>query len=465
VQNDRQAGAQARDLDLDFHRDPRILNLVIDAMEDGLFTVDAAGRIVAWNGGAERITGYTSDEVVGTTCDFLQGPECSGFDSLDDLLAGEIDSMTISRECKVCASDGRELYLHGHLRTVVSGGRILGAVGTFQDLTGFVRTRERVELLENQVRDHTRLADLIGKSAAMQRVFRSIRLAAQSDVTTLISGPSGTGKELAARAIHAGSERRTQPFLAINCAAIPETLLESELFGHVRGSFTGAIRDKVGLFQSAAGGTLLLDEVGEISPLLQIKLLRVLQEREVRRVGDEVAQKIDVRLLTATNRDFGELLRSGRLREDFYYRVRVFEIAMPALCTRREDIPLLVEQFLAELSPKRQVGITRGAIKRLLEHSWPGNVRELRNAIEHALVVAGGGSITLLDLPPEIRDGAGEPVREPAPVELTPEQLAQRERVLAALAESGGNRTRAAQALGVSRVTLWKRMRRLGIGT
>ena len=457
-------------MDLDFRKDPSVLATVIDAMADGVFTVDRDGRIVAWSAGAERITGYRSEEVVGMRCDFLQSASCSGFDSLDDLLAGRIGSMTIRRDCKVCSRDGRELLLHGHLRAIAEGGDVLGAVGTFQDLTSFVRSNERIALLEGQVRDQTRLEDLIGKSAAMQSVFRSLRLAAQSDVTTLLTGASGTGKELAARAIHALSERRERPFLAINCAAIPEALLESELFGHVRGAFTGAVRDKIGLFQAASGGTLFLDEVGELTPQLQVKLLRALQEREVRRVGDEVAQKIDVRLVTATNRDLGELLAAGRIREDFYYRVRVFEIRMPALAERREDVPMLVERFATELRPagSPQPTISREALKRMLEYPWPGNVRELRNAVEHALVVSGGEGIGLFDLPPELREWRsparpGGVRRAAGEVELTPALRAQRDRIRDALAQANGNRTKAAERLGWSRVTLWKKMRRLGI--
>jgi DNA-binding NtrC family response regulator len=300
----------------------------------------------------------------------------------------------------------------------------------------------------------------------MQEVFRRLRLAAQSDVTVLLTGESGTGKELAARAIHAVSARQDHPFLGVNCAAIPETLLESELFGHVKGAFTGAVRDKIGVFQAAHGGTLFLDEVGDMSPLLQLKLLRVLQEREMQRVGDDRPLNVDVRLITATNKDLKHLLASGALREDFYYRIRVFEITLPPLREHREDIPLLVNHFVAELSRTRGKavkGIARDALQRMLDYSWPGNVRELKNAVEHAFVTVSGDRITLLDLPPELRSPPG-PRTGPRPeTMLTPDEHAERRRILDALQKTGGSRSEAARILGFSRVTLWKKMRRFGI--
>jgi two-component system, NtrC family, response regulator HydG len=317
------------------------------------------------------------------------------------------------------------------------------------------RSQDRVVQLEEQVRSRTAFDRLVGKSAPMQEVYRKLRLAAQSDVTVLLTGESGTGKELAASAIHSLGERRDKPFVAVNCSAIPEALLESELFGHVKGAFTGAIRDKVGLFQAADGGTLFLDEVGDMSPTLQVKVLRALQEREVRRVGDERLSKVDVRILAATNRDLPRLVAAEKLREDFYYRIRVFDIVLPPLRERREDIPLLVRRFLSEW--KAGHGIEPDAMRALMNHSWPGNVRELRNAIEHALVTATGSKIALANLPVDVREaGAAGKV-------LDPDEVADREQLLAALKEAGGNRTKAAAILGTSRVTVWKRMRRFGL--
>jgi PAS domain S-box-containing protein len=449
--------------ELDFRKNPQILASVVDAMADGLFTCDAAGNFVSWSDGAARITGYGAEEVVGKPCRVLEGPNCKGFSTVHEILARpEPPEGICHQECKFLAKDGRELYLHGNVRVITDeAGSVRGAVGTFTDLTSFILANERITLLEEQARSRDSFGSLIGRSAPMQEIFRRLRLAAQSDVTVLITGESGTGKELAARAIHDLSARRDHPFVAVNCAALPETLLESELFGHLKGAFTGADRDKTGVFQAAHGGTLFLDEIGDVSPLLQLKLLRALQEREVRRLGDPRAIKVDVRLLTATNRDLEGLRAAGTLREDFYYRIRVYEIAMPPLRQRREDIPLLVDHLIEEFArthKKRVRGITREALQRLLDHPWPGNVRELRNAIEYAFVAVGGDRITLLDLPPELRRGGARPQAGPA---LTPDQEAERRRIQRALEQTRGNRTAAARTLGISRVALWKKMRRL----
>ena len=457
-------------MDLDFRRDPSILSTIVDEMADGVFTVDASGRIVAWSRGAERITGYTSQEVVGQSCRLFEGAHCKGFAVLTELLQGSCGSTTgtCHQECKLSAKDGREISIHGSVRLILDpNGQVAGAVCNFSDLTPFLQANERIALLEEQTRNRDAFGKLVGASAPMQEVFRRIRLAAHSDVTVFVSGESGTGKELAAGAIHSLSNRKERPFLALNCSAIPETLLESELFGHVKGAFTGADREKTGLFQAADGGTLFLDEIGDVSPLLQLKLLRVLQEREVRRVGAETATRVNVRLITATNKNLKELVATGTFREDFYYRIHVFEIRLPPLRERREDLPLLVRHFIDQLSREyhRPVrGIARDALQSLMDYDWPGNVRELRNALEHAFVTVGGDTITLLDLPIEIRQRPSMTNRfEPTAPTLSPQDEADRLRILEALAQTGGNRTEAARLLGTSRVTLWKKIRKYAI--
>jgi two-component system, NtrC family, response regulator HydG len=321
-------------------------------------------------------------------------------------------------------------------------------------------SEERRLLAEETARGRNSFGKLVGKSEPMQEVYRRIRLAAQSDVTVLVTGESGTGKELAASAIHSLGNRQGGPFVAVNCSAIPEALMESELFGHVKGAFTGAVRDKTGLFQAADGGTLFLDEVGDMSPALQVKVLRALQEREVRRVGDDRVSKVDVRVVTATNRDMARLVAAGKMREDFYYRIRVFDIAMPPLRDRRDDIPLLVSHFLAALSTskgKTLQGVAPLALRALMSYDWPGNVRELYNSVEHATVLASGDTVTLMDLPLEVREfgdvDGGQEHRE--------DEMGRR--VRDALIQAGGSRAKAAKILGVSRVTLWKWMTRLGM--
>ncbi len=465
-------------MELDFQKDPGILSTIVDAMADGLFTVNAQGHFVGWNQGAARITGYTADEIRGQPCRILEGPDCKGFGTLAEMLGTASPTMSgiCNQECKLQAKDGRGIFIHGNLRMLFDeAGNTVGAVGSFSDVTSLIRANERIALLEEQTRAFDRFERLVGSSPPMQEVFRRLRLAAGSDVSVFLSGESGTGKELAARAIHTQSDRHEQPFVAVNCSAIPETLLESELFGHIKGAFTGAVKDKIGLFQAADGGTLFLDEIGDVSPLLQLKLLRVIEEREIHRVGDERPHKVDVRIVTATNKDLKQLVASGDFREDFYYRIHVFEIRLPPLRERREDVSLLVEHFIGELSKtfdKPVSGIAHDALQCLMQAPWPGNVRELRNAIEHAFVTVSGSTITLLDLPQEIRESsAGTRVRTargsspaPAPLaDLTPEQQDERTRIMAALNETGGNKTEAAKLLSTSRVTLWKKIRRYQI--
>jgi two-component system, NtrC family, response regulator HydG len=367
---------------------------------------------------------------------------------------------------RVLREDGRVRVLHSRGRVMRDvEGRAARMVGTCQDVTELQETEEALGRAQARLAEAlppsedrvTRLEErvgggferLVGKSEPMREVYRKLRLAARSDVTVLLTGESGTGKELAALAIHARSARASKPFVAVNCSAIPETLLESELFGHVKGAFTGAIRDRAGLFQEADGGTLFLDEIGDMSPALQVKVLRGLQEREVRRVGGDKATQVDVRVLAATHRDLAALVAEGKIREDFYYRVNVFDIPLPPLRERRGDIPLLVRHFLGE-------GTINGeAMRVLMNHDWPGNVRELRNAMEHAGVTAAGGTITAAHLPASLR--------KPAAAGLAPEERSERERVRQALAASGWNRTQAAARLGISRVTVWKKIRRFGL--
>lgn len=442
---------------------------MIDAMGDGVFTVNAEGHIVAWSTGAVRIAGYAGDEVIGKSCHILEGQNCKGFNKLTEFLENPTPYPwgICNQECKVLSRDGRELYLYGNVSVLRDErGTVVGAVGTFTDLTSFILAKEKIQVLEEQARSRESFQQMVGRSGVMQEVFRRVRLAAQGDVPVLLTGESGTGKELAARAIHALSARKDKPFFAINCSAIPETLIESELFGHVKGAFTGAIRDKVGVFQAAEGGTLFLDEIGDTSPLLQLKLLRVLQESEIRRVGDEKNIKVDVRLVTATNKDLRHLLTTGAVREDFFYRIRVFEITLPALRERREDLPLLVSHFLAEGAKvyRRSIKeISQDGMQQMLKYAWPGNVRELRNAVEHAFVTAEGDCLSVLDLPPEIRTIVSPSPAASIKEALTPEQQAERQRILDALRETRGSKTKAARLLGYSRVTLWKKLQQFGL--
>jgi transcriptional regulator with PAS, ATPase and Fis domain len=313
--------------------------------------------------------------------------------------------------------------------------------------------------------EYEMLQGILARSSKMKRLLRLITKIAATESTVLLTGESGTGKELVARAIHYESARASRAFVPVNCAAIPETLFESELFGHVRGAFTGATGMKKGLFEQAEGGTLFLDEVAEIPPLIQVKLLRALQEKEIRRIGDDSAIRVDVRVIAATNTDVNKALESGQLRDDLYYRLNVFRIDLPSLRERREDIPLLARYFLERYSRRQGkdvTGFSKEAQLFLLQHDYPGNVRELENAIERAVTLSEGGIITEKELPPEmVRLRMLKPGREGLPgysPDWTLGEL-EREHIRAALDRHRGNVSKTASSLGISRSTLWRKMR------
>jgi two-component system, NtrC family, response regulator PilR len=327
--------------------------------------------------------------------------------------------------------------------------------------------------LREQVSGRHRLASLIGKSAAMQRVYHLIERVSPTRTNVLITGESGTGKELVARALHTEGNRAGAPFVAVNCGAIPDELMESELFGHVKGAFTGAATDKPGLFQEAHGGTLFLDEIGELSLSLQVKLLRALQERRIKRVGDTREAEVDVRVVAATNRDLEDEIQRGAFREDLYYRLNVIEIRIPPLRQRREDLPLLIDHFLRRFGNEQgrhYSGLSRDALRRLQDHDFPGNVRELENILEHAATLAIGEELALDDLPP-LRQSAKPATPETGQVDIPDEGIAldrvlydyERRIIERALDKAGGVRTRAAQLLGISFRSLRYRLAKLGL--
>jgi two-component system response regulator HydG len=311
---------------------------------------------------------------------------------------------------------------------------------------------------------------IIGTSAPMQRLFEALALVAPTEATVLILGESGTGKELVAQAIHANSPRRDGPFITVNCAALPETLLESELFGHERGAFTGATERRLGRFELAHGGTIFLDEIGELTPAAQTRLLRVLQSQAFERVGGSNTLKVDVRVLAATNKDLEAAVRAGHFRDDLWYRLRVFPLTVPPLRQRRDDIPLLAEHFLkryAERHRRRLRGLTPRALDLLMRYEWPGNVRELEHTLERAVILARGEHLTPEEFPPSLRALAGPaediPSHEPAvPVGLSLKEV-ERELIRKTLEHTGGNRTKAAEILGISRATLHNKLKEYGL--
>jgi transcriptional regulator with PAS, ATPase and Fis domain len=348
--------------------------------------------------------------------------------------------------------------------------QIIGVVETVTDLTELIKARRKAEEAISRLGEIYRMDNIIGKSHAMQDVFTAIKAAAASDATVLVQGESGTGKELVAGAIHYNSDRSAGPLITVNCSALSESLLESELFGHVRGAYTGAHQHRAGRFEEAEGGTVFLDEIGELSPFIQVKLLRVLQEHEIERVGESKRRKINIRIIAATHKDLYSLVHEGKFRDDLYYRLKVFPILLPPLRTRREDVPLLVSHFIEKQNKKtakRIHGVSQAAMRILMDYSWPGNVRELENAIEHAFVVCNRDQIEPHDLPVEVRQ-----MRYPHRLETPAAQAGPRSyrkanitkaALLELLDECGWNKAEVARRIGISRTAVWKYMNKWDI--
>jgi len=453
--------------------DHRFAEQIIDAMAEGVFTLDSMGRITSWNRSMERITGYTDREAIGKKCSILSFSKCFQADCPCDfehcklIECGYVEL----KECLLRHKDGYDVPVIKNARLVKNEqGEMIGIVETLTDITDLKTARKKVEEVKRRLGEMYRFENIIGKSGPMQQVYEAIQAAASSRATVLIHGESGTGKELVAGAIHYSGSNSAGPMITVNCSALSESLLESELFGHVRGAFTGASRDRAGRFEEADGGTVFLDEIGEISPYIQIKLLRVLQEREIERVGESIKRPVDIRIIAATHQDLLQLVREERFREDLYYRLKVFPIHIPPLRDRKEDIPLLVDHFIAGLNQKtgkRIEACTPAAMRLLMDYSWPGNVRELENAVEHAFVLCNRNRIDARDLPLEIREVNSGFRYGPKPfgqsiVCMSSSSLT-RNTLLELLGECGWNKAETARRLGVSRTAVWKYMKKWDI--
>ena len=429
---------------------------VVDTLQDGLMVVDAAGTIVAMNPAAEKLTGYNAEELIGRNCGVLN---CTGCQVLGQKKGQPFCSLFATRavrekQCLITNKAQRAVHVMKNATVLKDDDdKIIGAVEMFTDQSELVHKQMEVDSLRKTYHLEEGFHGMIGRSNAIQRVFDLVESVAPTAAPVMILGQSGTGKELVARAIHEVSPRNKEPFIKVNCAALNESLLESELFGHEKGSFTGAERLRIGRFEAAHGGTIFLDEIGDIPLSTQVKLLRVLEEREIERVGDHRPIKVDVRIVTATNKNLEKLIREGSFREDLYFRISVFPLSIPALKDRRDDIPVIVESFLA------QHGIHPRAMEKLLNYDWPGNVRELKNAIEYASVLCTGPFIEVQHLPPRIvlPPSGGTPPGKIA------DENGQRESFLKILRECDGNQSEAARRLGVSRVTVWNRIKKFAI--
>ncbi|MBC7359209.1 MAG: sigma 54-interacting transcriptional regulator [Desulfacinum sp.] len=455
--------------------DNSLYRAVVETMHDGLLVVDTGGRILAVNPAFEAMTGYSSSELVGRSCQVLN---CTGCEITSHLENGHWCTLfrrkTIRRRrCEIKAKDGRTLHVVKDATVLHDAhGRVAGAVETLNDISDVVAKEEEIRGLRVRLARGGYAHGMVGLSEPIRRLGELIDQVASSEAPVLIYGESGVGKELVARAIHEAGLRSKGPFIKVNCASLNESLLESELFGHVKGAFTGAIQSRIGRFEAASGGSIFLDEIGDISPVIQVKLLRVLEAREIERVGDHRTIPVDARIITATNKSLEELVRQGLFREDLYYRINVVPIVVPPLRERPEDIPLLAQAFIERIaarSGKSIQGLTREALDCLVRYAWPGNVRELLNAMEYAFVLCRGDLIGPEHLPARIVGGLAQacewspgPSLRAAGLKASRED-GERRAVIRALEEARGNRTRAAELLGISRVTLWKRMKKYGI--
>ncbi len=430
---------------------------ILESISDGVFTVDGEWRVTSFNRAAEKITGVPRGEAIGRLCsEVFRSSMCGADCALRRTL--KTGKSIIGKSAYIIDSNGNRIPIS--ISTAVlrdAGGEVIGGAETFRDLS-------EVETLREELEGKFRAGDLTSRSPLMQRVFEVLPAIAASPSTVLILGETGTGKELVARTIHSLSPRSKGPFVGINCGALPDTLLESELFGYKAGAFTDARRDKPGRFSMARGGTILLDEIGEISPALQVRLLRVLQERTFEALGSTRSETANVRVIVATNRDLAAQVRQGLFREDLYYRVNVVRVELPPLRRRKEDIPLLAEQFIARfnrLQKKSVRGIATEALSLLMAHDWPGNIRELENAIERAFILCDEGLIGIAHLPGELTSrGAmgGKPGGVRSAHDILDSQV-----IRSALERCGNNRLAAARELGIHKTTLYRRMKRLGI--
>ena len=438
------------------------LDKILDSLEDAVLIHDEKRRIYLFNRAAERITGYSREDVVGKDCHQVFSPTglCGSQCQFIDEPPGSTGRQ--ERDVRFVTRDGEDRLLKMAITPMdVGAGRPGQVIARMRDVT------ELTELRGELKRKHS-FRGMVGISRAMQEVFGTIREVSISDYPVVIVGESGAGKELVARAIHNESRRKGGPFVPINCGALPDHILESELFGHVRGAFTGAIRDRKGRFELADRGSLFLDEVGELSPAFQVKLLRVLQEKRFDRVGGERPVSVDVRIISATNRELRELMKEGSFREDLYYRLSVVPISLPPLRERLDDIPLLVKQILTDIRKESVRAIERVAgetMDLLMSYGWPGNVRELINALRFASVRCTEDEILPHHLPTEVRQSSGPvPPRDPAlqPLAVStnirrhPKDRLTLEAVETALVDAKGNKVRAAKLLGVGRATLYR---------
>ncbi len=431
------------------------LETILDSIADGVFTIDLNNNITSFNKAAERITGIAADQAIGQKCfDVFHSNICQGSCVLEKTLRTE--KQYIDLPVNIINNQGSTIPISVSTAVLKNKrGRIIGGVETFRDLSA-------IEQMRREIQGRYTFHDIVSKNHDIHNILSVLPEIAASGSTVLIQGPSGAGKELVARAIHNLSTRNDSPYIAVNCGALPDTLLESELFGYVKGAFTDAKKNKPGRFALAAGGTLFLDEIGDLSIALQIKLLRVLQEGEYEPLGSTKTVKARARIITATNKDLKELMAQGRFRDDLYYRLNVIKIELPPLAQRKEDIPLLVDHFIGRLNIKKGrkiTGVSRDVMQALLVYDFPGNIRELENIIEHGFVLCPDFIITLDHLPADFKKALHAVDRNPKHSKK-PLRRAEAEALKKVLDRHGGHRGKTARELGIDRSTLWRKMKK-----
>lgn len=431
------------------------LDAIFRSVKDAIITVDKELKIVAVNETALSICGLSREDIGKQISALTTGCDGACFKALSETINNKIPAEIYRLECRQGSRPGQVV--------TVSTSPLLDHHGTFSGAVIVVRDETRLADLERDINERRQFHKIVGASQKMQHVYSLIEDLADVQSTVLITGESGTGKELVAEALHFKGARSNKPLVKVNCSALSEGLLESELFGHVRGAFTGAVRDRTGRFERADGGTIFLDEIGDISQRIQLHLLRVLQEMEFERVGDSTPVRVDVRIIAATNQDLSAKVRGGEFREDLYYRLKVVEIIMPPLRERLEDIPLFVDHFINKFNKRlnRVVsGVSSGVSKIFMDYPWPGNVRELEHTLEHAVILCRQNIITVDHLPAQFRD-----LKKAE--RISGQDMAETElrEILSALEKTAGNKSRAARLLGMDRKTLYRKIERYNITT
>ena len=430
------------------------VSAILESIADGVFTIDGDWRVTSFNRAAERITGVSRRKAMGQKCfDVFHANICQTACTLKKTL--ETGREIIDSPVDIINAKGETLPIS--ISTAVlrdEKGKIIGGAETFRDLSA-------IEALRRELSGKYSSGDIVSKNEKLKKILALLPAVSESNSTVLIQGPSGSGKELLARAIHSASPRAKGPYVVVSCGALPDTLLESELFGYVKGAFTDAKKDKPGRFARAEKGTLFLDEIGDISPAVQVKLLRFLQEKEYEPLGAVKPQKADVRVVAATNKDLARMVQEGRFREDLYYRLNVVKLDLPPLAERREDVPLLVEHFLRRFNVRmnKRIGSVSPEVMQLfMRYDFPGNIRELENAMEHAFILCNGIQVREEHLPQELLNRARvTPPKLSAGRDIL--KMVERQTLLNVLEKHGGNRGKAAAELGISPVTLWRKLK------